>query len=90
MTRTPRTRIVAVRGRKKKLINKWFGTPRVNARILRAHLGHGDKAGTPKIKTGWQPRRRRRKLGGRRRTTLIQAVFKWIKVPTGKVRKRRG
>ena len=83
------SRLYGVKGGKKRLISKTtYMSPRQNARALRAHMGHAGKAGWPKLKSGWQPKRRRRKLGARRKTTLIRQLFKWVKVPT-KVRRRR-
>jgi len=35
----------------------------------------------------WKPNLGRRKLGARRKVTLVESIFQWIRVPTGKVRK---
>jgi hypothetical protein len=35
----------------------------------------------------WKPNLGRRKLGARRKVTVVESVFQWIKVPTGKVRR---
>lgn len=37
----------------------------------------------------WQPKRGRRKAGARRKATIIEQLFRWIRVPTGKVGRKK-
>ena len=70
-------------------ISRTSESPRRHAGGIRAWSGAHKRGGQPDYgKVGkWQPKRSRRKLGARRKVTLIQQLFTWIKVP-GKVRRR--
>jgi hypothetical protein len=41
------------------------------------------------VNRSWRPRKSRRKLGARRQATLLDTVFRWIKVPVKRRRRRR-
>jgi len=76
------------KGRKVR-ISKTSASPRQHAAQLRAWGGahkRGDNSPDWERARRWKPKRRR-KLGARRKVTLIQQLFTWIKIPT-KVRRR--
>lgn len=88
-----RSRLYRVRGGKKKLISRSHMSPRRNATSLTAGIGNQTRTGswslpTPRQQKAWKPKRGRRKLGARRKLTLVEQIFRWIKVPTGRVRRR--
>lgn len=63
-------------------------TPRSRARSFGSwfHVPLDDPHGRPRpLRKGWQPKKRRRKLGARRKVSIIKTLFRWVKVPTGKV-----
>jgi len=88
------SRLYGVGGGKKKLIARdRTASPRRTAAGIRAWSGASKRGDTWPNFGGvkrWKPKRGRRKLGARRKVSLIQQIFRWIKVPTGKVRRSRG
>lgn len=77
---------------RRKLISKSPFSARRNAAQLRVGVGSSKRGAfrtpTAAESKAWKPRRGRRKLGARRKLTVIETLFRWIKVPTGKVRRR--
>jgi hypothetical protein len=82
---TTRSRMWGVRNGKKIRMPRAYGTPRQNANAFRAWSSgqYNAKAAN----RSWKPKKRRRKLGARRKATLIQSVWRWVK--TGSVRRKR-
>lgn len=85
------SRLYVVKGRRKKGLSKSSSSPRRTANMTRVGVGTTGR-GTWRLPTGaeakkWKPKRGRRKVGARRKLTVLETIFKWVKVPTGKVRK---
>lgn len=85
-----RTKVVAAKGSRRAVVGRANESPRRYAAFLRAHGGAAKRGGAADLAGArrWKPKRGRRKLGARRKITLIQSLFRWIKVPTGKVSRR--
>jgi len=85
-----RSKLVAVRGGRKAVAGRSHESPRRYASTMRAYLGAGEggRANLAGVRAFRKPKRGRRKLGARRKITWIESLFRWIKVPTGKVSRR--
>jgi hypothetical protein len=86
-----RSKLVAVRGGKKAVAGRSNESPRRMAHGIRAWSGAHKRGDSPRFggfREFQKPKRGRRKLGARRKITLIQTLFRWIRVPTGKVSRR--
>lgn len=81
------SRLYGVGRGKKKLIGKSSYSPRQQRRAIQSWSSGTHNLAHTRSST-WKPKRRRRKLGARRKTTLVQQLFRWVKVPT-RVRRRR-
>lgn len=88
------TRLYVVRRGKRKGVSKSkYDSPRTHANSLRVGVGSGDRgayrAATGAERRRWKPKKGRRKVGARRKLTVLETIFRWVKVPTGKRRRSR-
>jgi hypothetical protein len=83
------SKIYGVGRGKRKLVGHSSFSARRHAALIRAHGTAGKTGGRADFSglARWKPKRGRRKLGARRKITLIETLFRWIKVPTGKRRR---
>jgi len=79
-------------GKRTRLSRNKYTSARRNATGLRVGVGSGRRGawrGPTLAETlAWKPKRGRRKLGARRKLTLIEQIVRWVKVPTGRVRRQ--
>lgn len=78
------------RGKKRRMVHKKSRRQSSVPQSAR-RTAHMERTGWRSFTPGypWKPNLGRSKLGARRKVTTVESVFKWIKVPTGKVRKTR-
>lgn len=86
-------RLYVVKRGKKRGLSRSSDSPRRAANTLRVGVGSGDRGAwrtaTAAERRKWKPRKGRRKVGARRKLTVLETIFRWIKVPTGKRRRSR-
>ena len=89
-------RLTIAKGRKR-LSRRTRGgfTARQEAGMLRAWIGAKGASPEParmnratRLSAGFKPKRGRRKLGARRKISIIEQIVRWVRIPTGKVRRR--
>lgn len=86
-------RLYVVKGRRKKGLSASWLSPRRQAAETRVGVGSGKRGAwrnsTAAERRRWKPKKGRKKLGARRKLTVLETIFRWVKVPTGKRRRSR-
>jgi len=91
MARRRGSKLYGVGKGKRKLISRSSWSTREEASTIRAHIGHSNrtgKAGFPGVAAIKKSRRTTRRKGRRKKVTIIERVFRWIRVPTNLITRR--